>query len=426
MSRHFDDWLSAFVEYAGFGEAPKRMYYWVGVSVVAGALRRRVWIDQKYFRWYPNFYIILVAPPGIVAKSTTADVGMSLLQRIPEIKFGPSVVTWQSLVKTFAECGEGVILDDGNYHPMACLTIVSSEFGNLLNPQDKDMVDMLVNLWDGKPFTKATKMSGVDSVVNPWLNIVACTTPEWIAGSFPEYMIGGGFTSRCVFVYADKKEKYVAYPGLEVPADLEQTADRLVADLGDIAANVKGEMRLTPEAIDWGKEWYTKHYGHDAKAFDQSRFGGYVARKQTHVHKLAMVVNASRNGGNVISAEDLQLAYLMVTDLEAEMAEVFARIGQREEAKHAGRLVQQILRAGGKMEYKDVFRFLQVHFPSGREAGEIIDMLIRSGQLQLMQVGATMYLRALEGVPPAAGEPKAASAETKDLASAYTPEPYPR
>jgi hypothetical protein len=76
------------------------------------------------------------------------------------------------------------------------------------------MVDLLVSLWDGKQgaFEKKTKGSGSDSVENPWINLIACTTPAWIAGNFPEYMIGGGFTSRCIFVYAEKKAKLVAYP----------------------------------------------------------------------------------------------------------------------------------------------------------------------------------------------------------------------
>ena len=34
----------------------------------------------------------------------------------------------------------------GDIHIMSPLTLESSEFGNLLNPQDKDMVDLLVNL----------------------------------------------------------------------------------------------------------------------------------------------------------------------------------------------------------------------------------------------------------------------------------------
>ena len=70
--RNYSDWLKAYMEYAGYGEAPKYMHFWTGVSVIAGALRRKVWIDEIYFKWYPNFYIIFVAPPGVVSKSTTA------------------------------------------------------------------------------------------------------------------------------------------------------------------------------------------------------------------------------------------------------------------------------------------------------------------------------------------------------------------
>ena len=73
MSRHYEDWLTAFCDYAQHGEAPRRMYFWAGVSAVAGALRRKVWIDEAYFKWYCNMYIVFVAPPGIVSKSTTAN-----------------------------------------------------------------------------------------------------------------------------------------------------------------------------------------------------------------------------------------------------------------------------------------------------------------------------------------------------------------
>jgi hypothetical protein len=65
MARKLKDWLSAYVDYASYSEAPKRMHFWCGVAAIAGALRRRTWIDMSYFRWYPNFYIIIVAPPGI-------------------------------------------------------------------------------------------------------------------------------------------------------------------------------------------------------------------------------------------------------------------------------------------------------------------------------------------------------------------------
>jgi len=92
--RHHADWLKAYLEYSSHSEAPKRMRFWAGVSAVAGALQRRVWIDQAYFKWYPNMYIIFVAPPGVVSKSTTSGVAMGLLRQVPGVKFGPDIVTW--------------------------------------------------------------------------------------------------------------------------------------------------------------------------------------------------------------------------------------------------------------------------------------------------------------------------------------------
>lgn len=400
MSRCFKDWLTAFCDYASFGEAPRRMYFWVGVSAVAGALRRKVWIDQAYFRWYPNFYIILVAPPGIVSKSTTAGISMNLLRRVPGIHFGPDVVTWQALIGAFAGSKEEVKYTEPStgeivYLPMSAMTIESSEFGNLLNPQDKDMVDLLVTLWDGKQgaFTKITKMSGNDSVENPWINIVACTTPAWIAGNFPEYMIGGGFTSRCLFVYADTKAKYVAYPGLEVPENLPEVERALVQDLEYIASNFVGAYTLDPAAVAWGEDWYRKHYETRPDGLDDERFGGYVARKQTHIHKLAMVIAAATTDKQIITAETLATANTMVTELEEDMPQVFAKIGRSEESVQAERLLGYI-RKRGEAPYQECYRFIHAYFPDLGDFEGIISGLLKAGYVKLNQKGADFFLEA--------------------------------
>lgn len=395
--RHFGNWISAFMEYASYGEAPKHMYFWTAVSTLAGALRRRVWLDQAYFRWHPNFYVVLVAPPGIVSKSTTAGVGMSLLKKVPDIKFGPDVVTWQALVGAFAE-STLTFEYQGEFHAMSALTIESSEFGNLLNPSDKEMVDLLVSLWDGKPgsFEKRTKGSGNDSIVNPWINLIACTTPAWIAGNFPEYMIGGGFTSRCIFVYADKKAKYVAYPGLDVPKNLSETATRLIEDLTSISC-MAGEYRMTKAAVEWGTKWYQHHYEAKNPDLDDDRFGGYVARKQTHMHKLAMILAAAESDDLVLTEQHLALANTMITDLEPDMQFVFAKIGKTEDSLYAERLIWYVHKRGG-CKYMEAYRFVHAHFPKMSDFESIVTGAIRAGYLVLKQIGSDPML--MPGVEP--------------------------
>jgi hypothetical protein len=379
------------MKYASFSEAPPHMHFWTAVSTIAGALRRRVWLDQVYFKWHPNFYVILVAPPGIVSKSTTAGIGMSLLRKVPDIKFGPDVVTWQALVTGFAESTMSFEYM-GEFHAMSAMTIESSEFGNLLNPQDKEMIDLLVSLWDGKPgaFEKRTKNSGNDLIENPWINLIACTTPSWIAGNFPEYMIGGGFTSRCIFVYADKKAQLVAYPSEIIPQELRQMAQKLVEDLCTISL-MMGEYILTPEAITWGKAWYENHYNDKHLHLDDERFGGYLARKQTHIHKLAMVLAAAESDKLLITPEHLSLANQMVTDLEQDMQFVFSKIGKSEDAVYAERLIWYVTKRGG-CDYQEAYRFVHQHFPKMQDFEAVITGSIRSGYLSLRQKGSAMWL----------------------------------
>ena len=391
-NRNFDDWLTTFLEYSGYSEAPKRMRFWCGVSALAGALRRRVWLDMAYFKWTPNFFIILVAPPGIVSKSTTAGVALGLLRKIPGIKFGPDVCTWQSLVKSLSESQEQFFINGHEPITAAEITIESGELGNLLNPQDREMVDLLVTLWDGRTvFNKTTKMSGSETIENPWINIIACTTPSWIAGNFPEYMVGGGFTSRCVFIYEETKEKYVAYPSLQVPTNLGDIQRKLVQDLERISM-LSGPFRLLPSAVEWGNKWYKAHYENRPAGLDDDRFGGYIARKQTHLHKLAMVLSASQRDDLTLTVEDLAAAHVMITDLELDMPKVFARIGKSEASLHTDRLIGYI-KSNGTVSYEQAYKFLHTHFPAGKDMEEAISGLIKSGQLRLERVGETLLLR---------------------------------
>lgn len=133
MARNFCDWLDAFVEYASIGEAPTDILWWVGVSTLAGALRRKVWLDQVFFQWVPNFYIVVVAEPGIVAKSTTANIGFNLLSEVDGIHFGPDITSWQALIQEMSvNCGE--FFDyRGMQYPMHAITCAIDEFGTFLD-----------------------------------------------------------------------------------------------------------------------------------------------------------------------------------------------------------------------------------------------------------------------------------------------------
>lgn len=401
MARHYDDWLSAFTDYASYAEAPRRMHFWSGASAIAGALRRKVWIDQYYFRWFPNLYVLLVAPPAVVSKSTTADMALDLLREVPGIKFGPDAITWQALVTSFASAAEQFELN-GEYHTMSAITSCATELGNLLDPRDRQMVTNLITLYDGrKLFEKVTKMSGNDVVQNAWFNLIACTTPSWILENIPEGMITGGLSSRIVYVYAEKKDKLVPWPADAVPPTAHETARHLISDLEQISMLV-GPFRVTPEAKEWNSAWYKKHYNGGLTLFDE-RFGGYASRKQTHIYKLAMILSASRGDDLVIDLPDVQTAHDMVTDLEQDMPKVFALVGKTPESRQSDRFLEFIRRRQA-VSYEEAYRFLHAFFADPQAIQNVMLSAIRAGYIDYKKgEGATILGFVWKDRPPAGG-----------------------
>lgn len=392
MNRHHPDWLTAYVSYASVTEAPKRMHFWAGVGAIAGVLRRRVWIDMKRFQWTPSFYIIYVGPPGIVAKSTTIDIAADILRQVPGIKFGPNAITWQALVTAFAAASESFEYN-AEFYPMSPLTLVASELGSLLNLQDKDMVNLLIELWDGKKkYEKITKMSGNDTIEAPWINLQAGTTPHWVADNMPQAMIGGGLSSRCIFVYGDTKSKYVAYVDEMIGEGDEELREQLLQDLERIAM-LCGPFVIDKRARTWGRDWYERFWKDAASRMDDQMLEGYAARKQTHLHKTAMVLSASRSNTLIITEEDLQLANVMLEDVETDMHRVFSRIGRTEDSMQAERFIE-FVRRKGSIPYADAYKMIHIYFPDFRDFEGILAGAINSGQLFINTTAAGIMLEA--------------------------------
>lgn len=352
MTRHFSNWLKAYMDYTRDSESPTPFHFWTGVSTLAGALRRRVWIDMKKFQWTPNFYIILVGPPGVAAKSTSLSMGMSLLGKVPDIKFGPESMTWQQLAVSLSEAVEFVEYVDPNFPSeklriaMSCLTISISELGTFLRIDDDQLMSFLIRMWEGQrdKFRHETKNSGKTEIDNPWLNIIGATTPSWLKANFPESMIGGGLTSRIVFVYGETKRQLIPYPDEIIPAhEYRELERKLLEDLTTIS-KLSGPYVLSPFAREWGHAWYAEHNNPDLRPshLASERYGGYLARKQTHLHKFAIILAAAKRDALVIEESDLREAETIISDIEKDMIRVFESIGLVDERQHIHTLVSYV------------------------------------------------------------------------------------
>lgn len=349
MSRHYKHWLKAYCDFTSLFEAPLDFHFWTGISTIAGVLRRRVWKDELSYKWTPNFYIVFVGPAGIVTKSTTLNIGYQMLKKVKGITFGPDSMTWHGLARKFEESFEYASWKrpDGKEQllPMSPLTCSVSELGTFLRPDDKGLISFLTDVWDGKerPFDHTTKDSGELKLEYPWLNVIGATTPEWIQENFPPSMLSQGIGSRIIFIYGETKRHLIAYPSRSrQPADYAKVEQLLIDDLTEMSKLI-GPYELTEAAYDWGTLWYQRHnFGTRSTHMASSRYSGYLARKQTHLHKLGMVLAASQRDTLLIEKEDLEVAEKILETAEQSMIKVFESVGLVDEAKHVAELVAYV------------------------------------------------------------------------------------
>lgn len=397
------NWLKAYMEYTRDSESPSTFHFWTGISTVAGALRRRVWIDMRKFVWTPNFYIILVAPAGIAAKSTSVAMGHKLLARVSGVNFGPESLTWQALAESLSFASEGIKYtgSDGLEYtkPQSAVTVFVGELGTFLSIDDDKFTSFLIRVWEGQEdiFRHKTRTTGTIEVLNPWLNIIGCTTPSWMAKNFHESMIGGGLTSRIIFVFGESKRTLVPYPDEIIPSDeYRRSESDLITDLKAISL-LSGPYHLSPDARVWGRLWYERLWNSPRPAHMASeRYSGYIARKQTHIHKLAMVLAAAKREKLIIEEEDLVEAEIHISSIEPDMIKVFDSIGLDREAIRS-REMAALVRTHGWLDVDDLWR-LCMNSMAQKEFENALNGAIRGNILSVQTKGGRRGLILSAGV----------------------------
>ena len=198
--------------------------------------------------------------------------------------------------------------------------------------------------------TIARKTEQIDGV---WMNIEAGTTPDLIRSSLPTASIGGGLTSRIIFVFEEKPNKLVTLP-TETNAERELFS-LLVQDLEQIAL-MSGQFRWTEDFArrwdDWCREAANNPPFHGAK------FDGYNGRRRVHLMKLSMI-SAVSHGQNklVLTEDDLEKGAALLKEVEVKMGLTFKGLGQSDIADLTHKAIQFLLTS--KTRQIPVFQFLR-------------------------------------------------------------------
>ena len=385
MPRQLENWLTAYGDWTlPRSESPESMIIWAGLFTVSSAVKRHVYFPKRLmgsYTIYPNLYVIYVGPPGVVRKSTTAGYAEQLLHELDSINMASTAMSASKLVEIMSETIDG------------SLAILASELGTFMNISKEEMYDLLTDLYDGKlRYDYATRMHGIEIVENPCVNFLAATTPSWVSEQMPIHVIGGGFASRCIFIFEEKRRRKQLYYDIDW-RHYQDLGKALTNDLAHIAA-LEGEFKHESPAVrglieDWYQASPDEH--------EDDRIEGYFNRKHVHIHKVAMLLSLCERDDLVISETHFRAAVALLEGLEEHMPRAFSSVGRNPLSDDILKILEFVRQSDGKpVERKHIARRF-FHQLQGPELDEVLSTLVVMGDLE--------YVKTINGKPARAYRP---------------------
>ena len=343
MPRRLSNWLDSYLEYTFDSEPPEIYHKWVAISTVAAVLKRKCVINWGPLRFYPNMYIVLVGPPGKARKGTAMAYGKNFLVRA-QISMAAESITREALVREIFNAVDTVQKEDDptklEFH--SSLTVVAPELVVFLGYNQQQLMMDLTDWFDcghgpeGR-WTYRTKTQGSDEIIGVWVNLIGATTPDLLRSSLSMDAIGGGLTSRIIFVYAPDRGKLCPAPFASKA--MQQLEEDLYYDLEEIH-QLQGQFKPNQDFVDMWIEWYMKNG--NAEVFSEPSLLPYLERRPLHIMKLCMILNSMRTSSMIMEPCDLSRAIEMIEEVERDMPKVFSGMGQSPYASVMSKIMELV------------------------------------------------------------------------------------
>lgn len=313
--------------------------------MVAGALQRKTWLQMGFEKIFPNMYVVLVGPSGRARKGVALGIGKDILTQVTGVAMTSENATREALIRAMKTGTQSAMAPDGKIFFHCSITCFSEELSVFLGQNNIAFLASLTDWYDSKDsWTYETKGSGKDHLQGLCFNLLGATAPDWLQSMLPQEAIGGGFTSRVIFVVEEQKSKTV--PEHILSKDEVRLREALISDLVKIN-NLTGPFEFTPAGKTAYTDWYKLHDKNVSEgrfAVEDERFAGYSERRATHIRKLMMVMSASRGDSRKLESEDFVRADKILKSTELKMARTFGGVGQARYADVTEKIIQYVKR----------------------------------------------------------------------------------
>ena len=347
MNRILTDWISSYIMYMKDTEFPLSYHTWNAISCIAGTLQRRVYMPWGRQTIYPNMYVILIGPSGL-GKGESMKPMIDIFTQVSGVNVAPDSITIQELVRLMGTLGDVPYIDEkGVYKNQTAMQVFAKELVVLLGTRDMKKVSILTDLYDSHDTWKdATKTQGSAELSNLCLNILGASAPDWFSTMLPLESMGGGFTSRIIFVVETQKAQILPRPPYTEMH--KKMRDDLITDLQAIASIV-GPFEFTPEA----DKLYDTFYIAQELAIQKGKypvpdaaFEGYATRRTLHLRKMAISIAASRGSKGEVTDGDFQTAIDILRATESNMPRLFGGVGRGSLGPVINMIIEYLLKYG--------------------------------------------------------------------------------
>lgn len=380
MSRILPNWLEAYQDFTRETESAPLFHKWVGISMLAAALRKKTWLSLGRIKIFPNLYVVLVAEPGIARKTQSISYGSSILNEVSSIITSADAITKEALLQDLESSAVDEQMPDTTIFRHSSLNIISKEFESFLGQKQENtkMLVLLTDLYDSQelPWKYRTKNSGSSTVPSVFLNILGATTPDSLASCLPPSAIGGGLTSRIIFVWSSAKTKKIPFP--EMTPELEQLKQDLIHDL-TIISRVVGNYSFAPDAMEYWKNWYLSYDETSPRRICKDpSFNGWYSRKPMFINKLSIILTAAKTNELIIKQEVIENAIALLEEAESTMGQTFCAIGKSEFAAETD-LLMGIIRQYNFISEKQLMQMVWRDVDS-RKFDTVITTILKTGK----------------------------------------------
>ena len=349
-------------------ECPDKFLTWSAFSLIGAVLKNRVFIKDGLITLFPNQYIVLVSPPGI-GKGTAINFSWGLLKakavnplvnivqdRVTAPKILERIATgWNSSIPQIVN--NQVVIGGTQDH--TC-TICSTELRVLISASDW-MLEFLCESWDRNSYDYDTKNKGTSIVKSMCTSLIAGTVPHYLQNLERDInlSINGGFTSRCLFIFADAPSK-----NLPLPPPIDSNPQSLLLkkcienDLEHISFNLSGEYTYNTEARIKFENFLTSIRSNNT--YDSEPMLNFKSRIRSHVLKLAMVISAARKDSLIIEGIDMDNSIAYVKSVVIDLEKIFSGTGESELAPAMAK-VQGYIEKNGIASKKELMKHLYRH-----------------------------------------------------------------